>query len=158
MLIKCYLFSIAIQRKTQNFVSQTLISKQMKCKFIKMLFAGILAIACLYGPKSMAFQSEARLTILIRHTPSDAPEAPRSPSNVIVLAEYDDVLNSVVASLVNAGTSVDVSIENLSTGESYNDAVSGNGIAVLPISGSSGLWVITFTLGSGEVFEGEFEL
>lgn len=142
---------------SRNFVLQTINSKKMKHKIIKMVFAGILAITCLYGQKSMAFDSEGRVTILIRHIPSDAPEAPRSiPAEVS--AEYDDVLNSVVASLVNAGTSVDVSIENLSTGESYNDSVSGNGIAVLPISGSSGVWVITFTLSGGEVYEGEFEL
>lgn len=129
----------------------------MKHKIIKMVFAGILAIACLYGQKTMAFDSEGRVTILIRHIPSDAPEAPRSlPAEIS--AEYDDVLNSVVATLANAGTSVAVSIENLTTGESYGDNVSGSGMAILPISGSSGLWVITFTLGSGEVFEGEFEL
>ena len=101
--------------------------------------------------------AEMKPIVIVRHgNPSTG--APRSQGTVEINAYYDDASCSVVATLANAGTSVDVSIENLSTGESYNDSVSGNGIAVLPISGSSGVWVITFTLSGGEVYEGEFEL
>ena len=108
------------------------------------------------GIRSFA-TDESAVIISIRLKPTNPPTAPRTiPAQIS--AEYDDVLNSVVASLVNAGTSVAVSIENLSTGESYNDAVSGNGIAVLPISGTPGTWIITFTLSGGEVYVGEFNL
>lgn len=97
--------------------------------------------------------------ILIRiKRPGDPTGAPRVPSAVQISAEYDDVSGAVIAYLANAGASVDVSIENLSTGESYDDAISGSGMSILPISGSSGTWVITFTLPSGDVYEGEFVL
>lgn len=97
--------------------------------------------------------------ILIRiKRPGDPTGAPRVPSAVQISAEYDDVSGAVIAYLANAGASVDVSIENLSTGESYDDAISGSGMSILPISGSSGTWVITFTLPGGDVYEGEFVL
>ena len=119
-----------------------------------LLFGAILFLSL--NTKSFA-TDESAVAITIRLKPSVPPTAPRSlPAEIT--AEYDDVLCSVVASLANAGTSVDVSIENLSTGESYGDTVSGNGLAVFPISGSAGSWVITFTLSGGDVYEGEFEL
>ena len=103
-------------------------------------------------------QSAQSLTILIRPKPTNPGGAPRVPSAVRVEAEYDDVTGSVLVYLANAGTSVDVAIENLTTGESTGDTVSGSGIAAIPISGTSGTWVITFTLLSGDIYEGEFVL
>lgn len=158
MIEKCYLVYFVFLRIKLTFVSQTINSKNMKHKVVKMVVAGIMAITSLYGQRTMASEIEGRVTILIRHIPSDAPEAPRSSSSSVVEAEYDDVLNSVVASLSNAGAVVDVSIENLTTGETYYDRVSGSGMSILPISGSSGCWRLTFTLGSGDAFVGEFEL
>jgi hypothetical protein len=53
---------------------------------------------------------------------------------------------------------MDVTIENLTTGESTGDTVSGSGIAAIPISSTSGNWVITFVLLNGDEYEGEFNL
>ena len=97
--------------------------------------------------------------ILIRiKKPIDPPGGPRVPSAVQIEAEYDEVSGSVFVYLANAGASVDVTIENLTTGESTGDTVSGSGIAAIPISGTSGTWVITFTLLNGDIYEGEFVL
>jgi CheY-specific phosphatase CheX len=68
------------------------------------------------------------------------------------------VSGSVFVYLANAGVSVDVTIENLTTGESTGDTVSGSGIAAIPISSTSGNCVITFVLLNGDEYEGEFNL
>lgn len=98
-----------------------------------------------------------RPIIIVRHG-SQSGGAPRVPSNVRITAEYDDVANIVYASLLNAGASVDITIENQSTGETSSNIVSGNGTAMIPFSGTSGNWVITFVLLNGDEYEGEFVL
>ena len=54
---------------------------------------------------------------------------------------------------------VEISIRNLSSGE-YNDYTINSkiGSIVLPISGDSGDYVITFTLQNGKQFLGEFSI
>lgn len=54
---------------------------------------------------------------------------------------------------------VEISIRNLSSGE-YNDYTINSkiGSIVLPISGDSGDYVITFTLQNGKQFIGEFSI
>lgn len=127
----------------------------------KLITLACLFLSCFGFVKGNAFSlnsvSEAlKPIIIIRHGDQSAG-APRSlPAEIT--AEYDDVLCSVVVSLANAGASVDVTIENLSTGENYSDTVPGNSLSVFPISGSAGSWVITFTPSSGDVYEGKFEL
>ncbi len=75
---------------------------------------------------------------------------------VRIEAALDTDLYSVYVKLWNAGTSVTVDIENVTAGESYQYFVSGNSSDVLPISGSSGYWTITFTLSDGSVYGGCF--
>ena len=54
---------------------------------------------------------------------------------------------------------VDIVLENQTTGEySLTSVDSATGGAIIPFSGSSGTWIIIFTLASGDVFEGEFDL
>ena len=54
---------------------------------------------------------------------------------------------------------VDIVLENLSTGEySLTTVASVTGGGIIPFSGFSGIWRITFILESGNEFEGEFEL
>ena len=54
---------------------------------------------------------------------------------------------------------VSVEIENKTTGE-YNQTVVNalSGSTLLPFSGISGIWTITFTLSDGTVYYGEFNL
>ena len=107
--------------------------------------------------RESAILSKESITIKIKK-PSNPPGGPRVPSVVQIEAEYDEVSGSVFVYLANAGASVDVTIENLTTGESTGDTVSGSGIAAIPISGTSGNWVITFVLLNGDIYEGEFNL
>lgn len=131
----------------------------MKTKTIykagKILLA-VLLIA--FSGREAISQEKKGETIVIRLKPGNHSGAPRVPSAVQISAEYDDVSGSVFVYLANAGASVDVTIENLTTGESTGDTVSGSGIAAIPISGTSGNWVITFVLLNGDEYEGEFVL
>lgn len=81
---------------------------------------------------------------------------PRAPSSTRIEAYYDADLASVCAYLVNAGETVDVEFNNLTTGDSFTFEIPGSGMSVLPIGGAAGYWTVTFTLSSGAVYEGEF--
>ena len=80
------------------------------------------------------------------------------PSSTRIEAYYDADLASVCAYLVNAGETVDVEFNNLTTGDSFTFEIPGAGMSVLPIGGATGYWTITFTLSSGSVYFGEFEI
>ena len=122
-----------------------------------MIGSGMESIQAFSLSRESAILSKESITIKIKK-PSNPPGGPRVPSAVQIEAEYDEVEGAVFVYLANAGVSVDVTIENLTTGESTGDTVSGSGIAAIPISGTSGTWVITFTLLNGDVYEGEFVL
>lgn len=132
--------------------------KQLGLKIaLALLIQGVCVFVASSFEKTNVRQANENVVIAIRLKPTTPSTAPRTiPAQIS--AEYNDVLNSVVATLANAGTSVDVSIENLSTGESYGDTVSGSGMALIPISGTSGVWLLTISLENGDVYEGEFEL
>lgn len=88
----------------------------------------------------------------------DASSAPKAPSTVRLKAYYDCVSSEIVVSARNAGTSIRVSVENLVSGESSLFSISGNSVSYLPISGTTGYWLLTFTLESGVVYTGHFTL
>ena len=80
------------------------------------------------------------------------------PSSIRIEAYYDADFASVCAYLVNAGETVDVEFNNLTTGDSFTFEIPGSGMSVMPIGGAAGYWTVTFTLMSGSVFVGEFEI
>lgn len=98
------------------------------------------------------------ININLRHIPSGAEQNPGAPRSLFIEANYDSNLSCVNASLNGAGTLVDVYIENLDTEEQIYYQITGNGNSIMPISGSSGYWTITFVLSNGDVYYGEFYL
>ena len=56
------------------------------------------------------------------------------------------------------GALVEVYIENMDTEEQCYYQIPGNDGSVMPISGSSGEWVITFILTNGDEYVGDFYL
>lgn len=96
--------------------------------------------------------------IIIRTDEYPLPGTPRSVSLTRIDAYYDYDTSCVYVNLSEAGSSVDVSISNTTTGESYALVIPGSGASVLPISGTSGYWTITFTLENGSVYYGYFVL
>lgn len=94
--------------------------------------------------------------ILIHHIPDTPPENPRGISDVVIEASYDTILSCVFVSLSNAGNSVMVEITNSTTGEYEQHYIPGNGSSILPITCNAGVWTISFTLSSGDYYEGSF--
>lgn len=132
-----------------------IITKRMKKTKTLLLLLGIPAILCSFSTeRNIYYPSEEERDILIRHSSSDWEGAPRSEATVI--AFYDTDLSCVFASLSNAGTSVDVEFINGTTDEVYEYIIPGSGSSVMPISGSSGYWTVSFTLESGDVYYGVF--
>lgn len=109
------------------------------------------------GPsKESCYLGEEKHDIIVR--PLNAPpiNSPRSPSAVRIEAYYDEAISSVCSFLTNAGTAVAVNISNLDTGETMSCSIPGSGFSVIPISGTTGEWVITYTLSNTMVYIGTF--
>ena len=94
--------------------------------------------------------------IIIRPREGETTGIPRMPSGTIITASYDENTASVCAYLVNAGETVDVEFYNLTTNEYYSFEIPGSGLSVMPISGNSGHWTVSFTLLSGTIYDGTF--
>ena len=112
--------------------------------------------------------------LLKSQTPPDDPEhipiviekkeeynpstGPKSPSAVSFNAYYDSATSEIVVSAQNAGTTVNVCVENLVSGEEFLQVIPGNGVSYIPVSGTSGFWQITLYLGDGSVYFGDFTI
>ena len=103
-------------------------------------------------------ESNEQHPVPLRHVLSGGAQNPESPRSLVIEAYYDLDLFCVSASLIGAGAIVDVFIENLDTEEEIHYQIPGNGGSIMPISGSSGDWVITFILSNGDEYIGEFYL
>ena len=62
---------------------------------------------------------------------------PKSPYSVSFQAFYDCATSEIVVTAQNAGTTVSVCVENLISGEEFFQAISGNGVSYISISGTS---------------------
>lgn len=97
--------------------------------------------------------------ILIIPAEQSSKHRPHSKAFVPFVANYNVGLASVLVRFIRDVGEVEISIQNLSSGE-YNDYTINSkvGSIVLPISGDSGDYVITFTLQNGKQFIGEFSI
>lgn len=98
------------------------------------------------------------MRIVVQPRGDVSPRSPRMPSAIRIEAFYDEAVSAVCSYLTNAGTSVDVVLSNVDTGETMSCSIPGSGFSVIPISGTSGVWILTYTLYSGKVYEGSFIL
>lgn len=82
-----------------------------------------------------------------------------SPALVPIQAAYYPSFSTILVNYrFDLGT-VTVEIENLTTAEHYQTTVDATqGVHPYQISGSSGNWVITFTLSGGSTYGGSFEI
>lgn len=127
-------------RKTTNLFSVMSIAMAM-----------LLSAICLYSK-----EAKEATPVPLRHVLSGAVNNPESPRSLLIEAYYDSDLSSVCASLNGAGTLVDVYVENLDTEEEVHYQIPGSGNSIMPISGASGCWRITFILSTGDEYVGEF--
>lgn len=120
--------------------------------FIMAFFAIVLS----FSNSVPAIGMEEGVIINLRRLP--AGEDHDSPRSLVITAFVDYDLSCVNASLNDAGAIVEVYIENQDTAEQYNYQIPGTGNSVLPISGTSGYWTITFILSNGDEYVGYFIL
>ena len=121
-----------------------------------MTILGLPALVCALTSGAPTL-SKDEIDILISPRPIEDPDAPRSVSPVIS-AYFDTDLSCLYVTISNAGTLVDVYIENTTTRETAAYQIPGSGSSIMPISGTSGCWSITFTLSTGDVYCGNFAL
>lgn len=128
-----------------------------KTKHLRQLLLS--AVAVLLGSFMImqAKQDETEITLRNLLEQVDNEGAPRS-SGIPIEAFYDSDLSSVCATLTDAGTSVYVDFVNHTTNETAEYIIPGSGSYMMPISGTSGYWTITFTLSGGEIIVGDFIL
>ena len=110
----------------------------------------------LSGGSLSAKISKDSTAIVLRKLPHGTEHHDEAPRSLLIEAYYDSDLSSVCASLNGAGTLVDVYVENLDTEEEVHYQIPGSGNSIMPISGTSGCWRITFILSTGDEYVGEF--
>lgn len=118
----------------------------------KVLFAVITAVAL----SITAFSDDGITEILIVRTSSSGGDViHRSPEQVPIECAF--LSTSILVTYLSNLGSVTVELENLTTGEYSQTLVNAlPGSSVLPFSGTSGTWTITFTLSGGETYYGTF--
>ena len=133
-------------------------------KFILSLLTALLIVGFSPGALDCAASVSSRfeegcIEIIVQPRGDVASTSPRMPSAVRIEAYYYDWgISSVCSYLTNAGSSVAVVLSNLDTGETVSCSIPGSGFSDIPISAASGVWVLTYTLSSGKVYEGTFIL
>ena len=91
--------------------------------------------------------------------PGDGQEDTGRPRNLSpFVASLDMDLNTLFISTIFYVGEVELTIDNLITGEHIEDSFDSAMNTFFPISGNAGIWTVLLTLQSGENFLGEFVL
>jgi len=116
-----------------------------------------IAVTCL-SSSMLAKETKEEIPIPIVLNSSNIPGNDGGPRSSVDLirAYYDDDFSCVYATLSNAGVEVEVEFVNHTTNETDSYVIPGTGSSILPISGTSGYWTITFILADGSVYVGNF--
>ncbi len=117
----------------------------------------LLLLLPLIGATQLAAKQDPVLVPILDQQSTSNP-LPRTPSSFCIGCLYDLSFQIIAASLSGVTGTTEVVWENLDTGESYDEELTGSGVFYLPFSCTSGLWRITFTLQNGAVYSGQFEL
>lgn len=128
------------------------------CILTALVFAGVSPPSLHYLNVQEVVAKQQHVNIVVRPRDSRPSDIPRTPSAVRIEAYYDEEISSVCSYLSNAGTVIAVSVSNLDTGETVSSSIPGSGFSVIPISGTTGTWILMYTLLSGKVYEGTFIL
>gem|GEM_PF-550079 len=89
----------------------------------------------------------------------DNGKTKRTPASILISCYYESNLSSIFVTFTSELESVDVEVNNQSTGEYLSGTISGAvGTQILPISGTAGFYTIYFTLSNGAQYYGEFEI
>jgi hypothetical protein len=94
--------------------------------------------------------------IVVSPKPPFDPDALRAPGSIPISAMVEG--NTVYVAFTGNLGDVDYELVNFDTLEVVSDQVEGTGLVLIPFSGDSGSYAITFTIESGAQFYGEFDL
>lgn len=125
-------------------------------KSLTLVIAGImLVMTALASPIGKTKGEHLDIPIL----PGDGQEDTGRPRNLSpFVASLDVDFNTLsIYTLIYIGE-VEVTIDNLTTGEHAEDSFDSAMTAFFPISGNAGIWHITLVLGNGVEYCGVFEL
>ena len=127
-------------------------------KLVALLVAGFSSVGLSIEAKANSIETGDgdEVIIVIQPREEQPGGGPRNPSEVPIEAYYDSGTASVCAYLSDAGQTVEVEFYNLTMNEYYSFEIPGNGFSVMPISGNSGYWTVSFTLLSGSIYDGQF--
>lgn len=98
--------------------------------------------------------------IIIDDTRTGTSTTRRTLALIPLECYYDSIFNEVIVSFLEPLGYVDISLVNISTGETYPTIMtsSDNGQYTIPLSGESGCYFISFYYHNGKCYVGEFEL
>lgn len=125
-------------------------------KPLSLVVAGImLVMTALASPIGKSNGEHLDIPIL----PGDGQEDTGRPRNLSpFVGSLDMDLNTLFISTIFYVGEVELTIDNLITGEHIEDSFDSAMNTFFPISGNAGIWTVLLTLQSGENFLGEFVL
>lgn len=132
--------------------------KLLLFSLVAVLMVGLSPGLCAVDSGAMNNPVENRTGIVLQPREGVSPDSPRTPSSVQIEAYYDDELVSVCSSIQNAGNVVLIELCNHCEDIMSLSEISGSGFSIVPISGISGEWIVTYYLPNGEVYEGSFHV
>jgi hypothetical protein len=97
--------------------------------------------------------------IIVLPLPDPNPNIPRSPSIVPISASYESLFSSVILSFNQNLGEIEVEVLNTFTGYYDSGFINTQFLsAIVPVTGGPGHYIITFTLPSGQQYQGEFDV
>ncbi|MBR1705828.1 MAG: hypothetical protein IJ721_03450 [Bacteroidales bacterium] len=127
-------------------------------KSIFPIMSGLLvATTCLAS--SFSTRKEEVVSIPVHsEEPATHTHRPHAPATRVFEVWLDTDLGVLTVSAKRDVGEIDYILENSIEGEEASGSFDSPGAILIPISGTSGLWTVTFTLESGVTYYGEFEL
>lgn len=97
--------------------------------------------------------------IVIDPLPGGDGIGPKAPTQVPIYAYFNSMLSSVLLTFSSNLGEIEIEVMNTTTGGYDSGVVDSQFLsAVIPITGGSGHYLITFTLPSGRKYGGEFDV
>ena len=133
----------------------------MKPFYLVLLCAVFITINQSISATNYPLYSQDDSTIVISPIPGNNPDPPipRTPVIVPISASYESLLTSVILYFSYDLGEIEVEVLNTYTGGYDSGIVDTQYLsAIIPITLGIGYYIITFTLPSGQKFQGEFNI
>ena len=131
----------------------------MRHKTTLTLLFSVLLFLFFQVPSFATMSAAADTVIVIDPFPilNPGPGGPKTPVVVPIAAYYESMTSSVILSFIRDLGDIEVVLLNTNTAGYYSDYIDTQYLyAIIPISLGPGHYIITFTLPSGQQYQGEF--